>query len=322
MVSAKQLFSLFTLLVLLIGLTPLQAQEKYPTRPIDLVIPYGPGGPSDIAGRVFAESLKTVLKVPITVVNKSGGGGVVGGVTVLNARKDGYTLLLGGGGWLVSSLTLKEVPYKDTLEDFIPISLICTAPHGFFVKEESPFKTIEDLIDKAKKSPKTISYAAASATDAHFNFEIFANASRLEFKFVPYKGTQEAITAVLGGHADIGISTVAAVTPFVQAKKARVLVINVPERIKELQDVPTLKEKGYTQTFIPNWQGIMVAAGVPKNIVDALISACDEALKSQELAANLAKVNFNIKRIGNAEFRKMVDDNRNAIKVVAKQIGH
>src|SRR4030042_4513305 len=213
MVCLKNLISISTLLVLaFMGLAPLQAQEKYPSRPIDLVIPYGPGGPSDIAGRIFAESLKKGVKVPITTLNKSGGGGVVGAVSVLNAKKDGYTVFLCGGGWLVSSLILKDVPYRDTLEDFIPISLIATAPHGFFVKEDSPFKTLEDLIDKAKKNPKTISYGVASATDAHFNFEIFANAARLEFKFVPYKGTGEAIAAVLGGHTDIGVSTMAALT--------------------------------------------------------------------------------------------------------------
>lgn len=323
MFTLKNLISILTLIVLVsMGLAPLQAQEKYPSRAIDLVIPYPPGGPSDIGGRVFAEGLKKVLKVPITIINKSGGGAIVGAVYVLNAKKDGYTLLSGGGAWLVSSLILKDVPYKDPLIDFIPISLIATAPHGVYVKEDSPIKTLEDLMDKAKKNPKTISLGDAGPTsDSHFNFEIFCSAAGLEFKHVPYSGSAEATAAVLGGHVDLGVATMSAINPFLKAGKVRVLVINVPKRMKDFPDIPTFKEKGFTQTFIPNWQGLIAPAGVPKDVIDILISASDEALKSQDLIGQFAKVDFTVERMGNVEFRTMLENHKKAIKTVAQQLG-
>lgn len=322
MLCLKNLISISTLLVLaFMGLAPLQAQEKYPSRAIDLVIPYPPGGPSDIGGRVFAESLKRVLKVPITIINKAGGSGMVGSVSVLNARKDGYTLLSGGGAWLISSLVLKDVPFKDPLKDFIPISLIGTTPHGLFVKDESPFKTLEDLIDKAKKNPKTFSFGTSASGDGRFNFEIFASAAGLEFKFVPYNGTAEAIAAMLGGHIDIAVGSMAAIIPFLKARKARVLAINVPTRMKDFPDIPTFKEKGITQTFIPNWQGLLAPAGVPESVINVLISASDEALKSKDLIDQLAKVDFTVERIGNVEFRNMLENHKKAIKTVVQQLG-
>ena len=149
-------------LTLLIGATVSQAQDKYPSRGIELVIGWAPGGPADLAGRIFANELTKALKVPVTPVNKPGASGTIGATYTFKAKKDGYTLMAGSLGWLLGSITLEGIVY-DPLNDFVPITRIANSPHGLFVKSDSPFKTFEDFIEKAKKNPRLPSLPGAIA---------------------------------------------------------------------------------------------------------------------------------------------------------------
>jgi tripartite-type tricarboxylate transporter receptor subunit TctC len=321
MLSSKSVILVVLVLVCtVVGFSSLHAQEKYPSRAVDLIIPFPPGGPSDIGGRLFAAGLKQVLKVPITIVNKAGANGTVSGAYVLTTRKDGYTLLSGGGAWFVASLTMKDVTY-DPLKDFIPISYFANAPICLFVKEDSPIKTLEDLIARAKKNPNTV-IAGHTGTrgDGFLNYEIFRHAAGLEFKIVPYAGDGPLCAAVLGGHVDFGSSPLPALVPFLTAKKIRGLVVTASNRLKEFPDIPTFKEKKFTQTFINNWQGLFAPAGVPKDVVDTLIAASDETLKSKEVIDSFAKVNFLVERMSNTEFRNLLGEYKKFILEVAQRV--
>ena len=306
---------------LLAGLSPLAAQEKYPSRSIELVIPFQPGGPSDIAARLFAEELKNTLKVAVVPLNKDGASGTIGGAYVSNAKKDGYTLLAGGGAWLIGSLLVKTAAQQDPLKDFIPISLIGTTPHAIFVKSDSPMKTLQELVDRAKKSPGAVSYGhAGTASDGNFNVEIFRKAAGIELTSVAYKGGAPALLAVLGGHVDFGVTAMPAVVSYLNAGQIRILAINGTNKIPGYPSVPTFRETGFAQTFLVNWQGTLAPAGLPQPIVDQLISASEEALKSRDLLEKLGKLYYTVEKMQPHEFREMLEGQRRIITSIAKDL--
>ena len=311
-------FVVASCLSILAGLSPLAAQEKYPTRSIELVIPFQPGGPSDIAARLFAEELKNTLKVAIVPLNKDGASGTIGGAYVFNAKKDGYTLLAGGGAWLIGSLLVKTAAQRDPLKDFIPISMIGTTPHAIFVKSDSPVKSLQDLVDRAKKAPGTVSYGhAGTASDGNFNVEIFRKAAGIELTSVAYKGGAPALLAVLGGHVDFGVTAMPAVVSYLNAGQIRILAINGTNKIPGYPSIPTFRETGFPQTFLVNWQGILAPAGLPQPIVDQLISASEEALKSRDLLEKLGKLYYVVEKMHPQQFREMLEGQRRIITSIA-----
>lgn len=308
-------------IVLIIGLTQSYSQEKYPSRAIEMVIPWAPGGPADIAGRIFANELTKVLKVPITPAYKAGATATIGGAYVVKAKKDGYTFLVGGTGWLLGSLTLEDVPY-DPLKDFIPIAKISTVPNGIFVKSDSPFKTLEDLINSAKKNPRAVSYGTSgAASDGRFNVEILQKAAGIELKHVPFKGTGDVPPAVMGGHVDFGMAQMSVLVPFIKAGNIRALAITGMSKMKDFPDVPTFKDRGFEQTFLSNWNGILVATGVSQNVVETLILASEKAIKTKELAVNFDKVGAMVEYMNSAEFQKMLENEKKAVEVISQELG-
>lgn len=301
--------------------TSLYAQEKYPAREIELIIPWAPGGTSDILGRIFASELAKIIKAPITSVNKAGASGTIGAAYVHKSKKDGYTIMISSLGWLIGSILLDDVPY-DPLKDFIPIARISTTPRVIFVKSDSPFKTIEDLIGSAKKNPNFISCGTGgTASDSNFNLQIFQKAAGVEFNIIPFKGGGEVTPAVLGGHVDVGISVMSVVLPFTKAGNIKILLISGMSRTKEFPDVPTFKEKGFTQSFLENWNALSVPAGVPKYVIDTLTLASDKAIKSKELAIILEKTGNILEYMRSAEQQRMVENERKIIETIAGDMG-
>ena len=185
-----------------------RAQEKYPSRPIEMVIAFPAGGFADVTGRIFAEELSKVLGAPIAPINKGGATGSLAATAMLGAPKDGYSMLVNTlGGMVLAPVTLKDVKY-DANKDFYPVAFITAAPDGITVNTDSPFKTLHDLIDAAKKNPNKLSYATAgTGVGGHFNSLILSQVTGIKIKHVPYKGGGEYIPALLGGHLDFVIGT-------------------------------------------------------------------------------------------------------------------
>jgi tripartite-type tricarboxylate transporter receptor subunit TctC len=299
---------------------PAFAQDKYPSREIELVIPWGPGGVSDLVGRVFAGELSKTLAVPVVVVNKPGASGTIAGAYMARARKDGHTLMMASLGWLVGSLLL-DAPY-DPLADFVPIMRVSATPQSIFVRKESPIGSLEDLVARAKKDPGRVSAGTGGvASDANFALQVFQKAAGVQFNIVPFKSGNETPTAVLGGHVDFGIGVLSAPIALVRSGGLRVLAISGARRISELPDVPTLRERGYAQTYLDNWNGVVAPAGVPQQVADVLIAASEKVMKAPEVVSGIERNASVADPASGAQFLASLQNERKIIETIAAGLG-
>lgn len=250
----------------------LAAHAAFPERPITIVVPYAPGGAADAVARVIASRMGTRLGGSVIVDNKAGASGTIGAAYVAKAQADGYTMLYDATPYSINPHLFPKMPYAaDALQ---PLSLVLLAPNMLIVPANSPFKTVNDLIAKAKAEPGKINFASGgSGTVQRLASELFRQKLNLDMVHVPYKSGGPAIADVMGGQVDFMFSTIAASYPLVASGKLRALVVSSPERSKRLSDVPTVAE-----TVIPGyeafeWNGVFVPAGTPAPIVEKLHKA-------------------------------------------------
>jgi tripartite-type tricarboxylate transporter receptor subunit TctC len=298
------------------------AQEKYPTRSIEMVVAFPAGGFADVTGRIFAEEMSKLLHVPITPINKGGATGSLAATSMLNAPKDGYSILVNTlGGMVLAPVTLKDVKY-DTNKDFYPVAFITSAPDGLTVRTESPYKNIHDLIEAAKKNPNKLSYGTAgTGVGGHFNSLIFSQVTGIKIKHVPYKGGGEYIPALLGGHLDFVIGTAIATLPQESAGKLRTLTLMGANKMRGLPSVPTTAELGIKGDYLDSWAGAFVTAGTPKPAIDTLTAAAEKVVKSKEFAARIEKTGGVVRYVSPSEFRSMMERDKNTALEVAKKEG-
>jgi tripartite-type tricarboxylate transporter receptor subunit TctC len=323
--SKKKVLAFFTCIFFsasLLSALSLHAQERYPINQIDLVIPWAAGGFADIAGRVFADELSKVLKVPVVPVNKVGASGTVGSAYVVKARKDGYTLMVTTLSTIVlAPLALEGIPY-DTEKDLTFICKIIEAPSGPFVKADSRLMKIEDLIESARKNPGKVPYGTAgTGSDSHFNLEILQDAAKIKMKHVPFMGGGELPQAVLGGHVDFGSTVVTSLLPLHKAGEIRILAITGKKRIASAPEIPTYFERGYTQSYLSNWVGIFAPAGIPKSVLDELISASEKVTKSGGFISKVEKIASVVDFQGPVEFKKQVEKDTETAAAIVKKLG-
>jgi tripartite-type tricarboxylate transporter receptor subunit TctC len=310
-------------LILLLGIAAVAAaQEKYPnpSRSIDLVIAFAPGGVTDVTGRIFADDLAKVIGIPVAPVNKSGASGTYGGTLVAKANPDGYTLLANTiSGMVLSHTILPQVEF-DTLKDFFPIAIISNIPDCLLIKPDSPYKTVQDLIEAARKRPGKISYGTVGVgSDGNFNGEILANSTNVKFKHVPFKGGGEVATAVMGGHVDFSVSAATTYIPLEKAGKLRILAVTGKSRMKALPQVPTFQEIGIKGSFVNNWSGVFAPVKTPKPILDSIIAATQKVLKSKEFGEKIEKTGGEVEYNSPADFRAIIErDQKIAVEIAQK----
>jgi tripartite-type tricarboxylate transporter receptor subunit TctC len=316
------IFSLLTFVFSVLGAEVSSAQEKYPSRDIDLILPFAPGGIVDLTGRFFADKLSKVLGVMVVPVNKPGASGITGTMFALQAKRDGYTILAESNAEMVMiHYILPDVPFV-CLRDFIPICLIAISPKALFVRSESTFKTFDDFIDYARKNPGKLSYGSAgTGSSDHLVVEQLQDAAKVKFTHVPFKGGGEVIPAVLGGHVDFGSTSLVTAASNLKAGTFRGLVISGKERAPLFPDIPTYREKGYTQPFVILWNGLFVATGTPQPIVDVLAKASEKVLKSKDFNSSIENIGGIVKYMELAEFRKLLEEEDKNIRTIVKQIG-
>ncbi len=321
--SDKRILLILTL-VLGISLLPAmaRAQDKYPSRPIEMVVAFPAGGFADLTGRIFADEMSKLLNVTFAPVNKGGATGSLAASGVLRAPKDGYNLLVNTlGGMVLAPIVLKDVAY-DAQKDFYPVAYITSAPDGLTVRADSPFKSIHDLIDAAKKNPAKLSYGTAgTGVGGHFNAAIFAHSAAIKIKHVPFKGGGEYVPSLLGGHIDFVVGTAIATLPQEQAGKLRTLAFLSDNKMPALPGVSTASQLGIKGDFLDSWAGCFVATGTPKAAIDALVTAADKVLKSKPFAERIEKTGGIVQYLSPSQFQSMIEKNKNSAMETAKREG-
>lgn len=264
---------LATVGVLTFSLWSAPAFSDYPERPIKVIVPYGAGGDSDLTTRIWADAIEKELGVPVVVINKPGGGGVVGTTFVANSPADGYTLINAGLGNMLVTPNFSQTPYD--FSSFYPIVKMTAVPLAVVVPNDSPYKTFDEFSDAAKEERLTQgSWGAASSGTILAN--IIAEEMGYNIKYVHADTTAKSVASVAGGHIDSAVSFPPAFGPHVQADRVRVLAIN--QTMDDYPNVPTFADYGIDGSF-EGWSGIFAPEGVPQEVVDTLVSATEKVMK-------------------------------------------
>lgn len=301
------------------SIEPLAAQDKYPDKPISFIIPFGPGGASDLFWRNLLEDLKAELKVSISVINKTGAGGLTGADFVAKAKPDGYTLLAA----VNTNMTVSPAIDPEAYRDLVPIAVL--ARQGIFLvgRTEHEIKSLEEMIRRAKEKPDSITVATAGVTSSpYFNLALLEVASGTSFSHVPVANSNEAMATVLGGHIDFWMGTLASAQNLMKAGRMRGIATCMDQRIPAFPDVPTFKEKGYPDVSL-NLSMILYG---PRGISPAVIKAWEEAfkvvMKKPNVIASIEKLNYDVDfQLGSAKIRKDLDDLRGKLEKIAKAKG-
>ena len=295
--------------------TQLEAAEaSYPTKPIQLIVPFAAGGGTDAVGRILAESLKSVLKQDVVVVNKTGGAGAVGMNEGLRAKADGYTLTMVTRE--VASLPLLgQAPFK-TL-DFKFIGNVNADPAVVVVSADSPYKSIEDLMAAMRASPGRLKFAASAAPN--FYALQFSLETGLTFLTVPFQGAAPAMIEILGGRADFGIYNPGEIKAQVEAGKFRPLAVMAQKRVDGLKDTPTLKEKGLN-VFSGTYRGIAVPPQTPDKVVKVIEGALAQAVRDPKFVEFMNKSYLAIEYRSSVDFLEMIKGDMKALQPVADSI--
>ncbi len=257
--------------------------DTYPSKPVRIIVPYGPGGIADVTMRLVAQDLSKRFGQQFIIENRPGAGGIVGMQAAREARADGYTLVMVGGGLTIAKALFKSLPYNIET-DFTPIST--TASYGLVIttKAGSPYKTIKDVIASAKAHPGALNLGTINAGSAqNLSAELFRNMAGLDVTIVPYKTTPDLTSAVLRGDVDVAFEYYVGFQSPITNGQMTVLATTARERASNLPNVPTVIESGLTGYEVTSWNGLAVPTGAPADIVTQLNHAVDEALKSPEV---------------------------------------
>jgi tripartite-type tricarboxylate transporter receptor subunit TctC len=266
--------------------------QSYPSKPIRLVVPYGPGGPSDVLARVLADEMGRNLGQPLVVDNRPGAGSLLGTEIVVRAPADGYTLLLTDLPVTIVPHVLKASAKYNPVKDLEPVALIGGSPMGFYASNASGAKTLVEFIALAKSRPDGVRLGSGgNGTLTHLMAEVFAKSAGFHMTHVPYAGTGPAMPDLLAGRVDGMFNSYLTTAPYLPGDKVRALGIAASARMSELADVPTFAEAGLPAVSVDYWLGLAAPAKLPKEVGDRVRTALQKALQSplvKERFASLA----------------------------------
>jgi tripartite-type tricarboxylate transporter receptor subunit TctC len=278
----------FAALALLGSVTLATAQDAFPTRPLNLIVPFPAGGSTDLVARVIAEKMGGILGQQIVVDNRGGAGGNVGSAAAAKAEPDGYTLLMGTvATHAINSALYKKMPY-DPMTDFAPVSLLVIVPNVLVVNPDFPAENVAELIALAKEKPGELSYASSgNGTPLHLSGELFKSMAGVDIVHIPYKGAGPALVDVIGGHVPIMFDNLPSSTEYMKAGKLRGLAVTTAERAASMPDLPTIAESGLPGYETYTWNALFAPAGTPPEVLAELNEAAVAAVQDPDVQAKL-----------------------------------
>ncbi len=284
------------------------AAQAYPAKPVKIVVPFPPGGPTDVVGRFVAAKLSEAFNQQFVVENRAGAGGTVGSEAVAQAGPDGYTLLYGSTSTLAMAPSLYRKLGYDPRKSFAPISLVSSGPLLVAVNAGLPAQTLAQLIALAKDRPGALNYGSAgNATPPHLAAELFKSLSGTQLTHVPYKGGGPALQAAASGEVQVIFEGIVTLAPQIRAGRLRALALTGAARDASLPDVPTVAEAGLPAFQVSFWSGLVAPAGTPVEVVNALNGALRRALSDAEARDTLTRFGLAPAASSPAEFARFID---------------
>ena len=277
--------------IILTGLVaaPTVGAQSYPTKPIRMIVPFVPGGNTDIIARVYAPKLSEFLGQQIVIENRGGAGGVIGTEVVARAAPDGYLLVMVSAGHTINPAMIKKLPY-DSVKDFAPISMIADVPTAFVVHPSLPAKNIREFIAIARARPGEINYSTAGrGTVGHLAAELLSSMAKIKLVHVPYKGTGQAMVDLVAGHVQMQFASMPAAIQQVQTGRLRMIGQTGKERSAAAPGIPTLQESGLPGFVVSSGFGLFAPAATPRTVIERIHSALVKALNDPAVKENLAK---------------------------------
>jgi tripartite-type tricarboxylate transporter receptor subunit TctC len=276
-------------LAALLGTSTGRAQSGFPQKPVFLVVPFAPGGPTDAMARTLANAMKPILGQPMLVENRAGAGGNIGAEYVARAPADGQTLLFGTSGPLAINVSLYGKMNYDPVKSFAPIIQIGHLPNVLVIHPGIPAKNVQELIAYAKANPGKLSYASSgSGASSHLAGVLFNMRANTDIQHIPYKGTGPALNDLLGGQVAMSFTDVLTALPHIKAGKLRVLGVTAASRSRSLPEVPTLMEQGVKDFDVSVFFGIVAPSGTPQEVVTKLNAAFAQVMQQPDVKKTLA----------------------------------
>ena len=280
----------------------------YPERPIRIIVPFAPGGPTDIMARILGTHLGEALHATIVVENRAGGGGNIGIGIAAHAEPDGYTLLITSSAFVVNPGLYAKIPY-DPFKDFAPIAELGTSPNVILVNPRLGINSIADLIARAKANPDELNYASPGlGTTPHLSGELFKIVANIQMTHVPFSGAGPAIQAILGGTTQVAFAALPPAHPHIASGALKALAVTGNHRWFDLPDVPTMIELGYDDFVSDTFLGFLAPANTAPSIVELLSAKSIEILKTTDIAAQLRNDGFEVLANGPDGMRKRIAD--------------
>jgi len=269
------------------------AAQAYPVKQLRLIVPFAPGGPNDLLGRLVGQKLTEAWGQAVVIENRGGAGGTVGLDVAAKAAPDGYTLAMGGtSNMAVAPSLYAKLPY-DSLRDFTAVTNVARVPYAVAVNPGVPAKSIRELTVLAKTRPGYLSYGSSgTGSISSLAAEIYQSMTGTNIVHVPYKGTAPALTEVMAGQVDMMFADLALIVPFAKAGKLRAVAVTDSRRAKIAPDLPTIAESGLKGYEVSPWFGVVGPAGIPREVVTKLSSGIVAALKSPDVAARLDQLGY------------------------------
>ena len=276
----KKMLACFAGLLLTASL-PAQTQapaSAYPVKPVKVIVPYPPGGPTDIVARVVFQQVSDSTGQQFIVENRAGAGGNIGAEAVARAPADGYTLVVATTAHAINMSLFKNLNY-DVLKDFAPVTLLTQGPLVLVASPAFPVASVRELIALAKAKPNTLNFASSgNGQSTHLSGELFNTMAGIKLAHVPYKGSAPALTDVIGGQVPLMFDTMLSAMPFVRAGKLKALAVTSAQRSPAAPDLPTVAESGLPGYEVVAWNGLLAPAGTPKAVIDRLSEELAKAM--------------------------------------------